>query len=244
MLTRVKKVWQQEKKDRALLCCVGEDLKDLHNIHHFRKERTLYLVNKVNPTITMESVQEVVKQCKECQSIDPVPTRVNEEGELHIIENWKRLAIDVTLYRHELYLTMIDCWPGRVAIWRKIRAETVKEIKRIFEEVFMERGPVEEVLMDNGTSFHSELLRELCEKWGVKQYLDPGIARVEHRKETIIERNHRIIKAVTERSRISQETVFWYNIAPKNGQDETSVSYKSVITYKWRQPLAWTGGGE
>ena len=107
MLTRVKKAWLQEKKDRALLCCVGEDLKDLHNMHHFGKERMLYLARNVNPKITMEAVQEVVKQCKECQSIDPAPTR-HEKGELYITENWKRLAIDVTHYCHELYLTMID----------------------------------------------------------------------------------------------------------------------------------------
>ena len=75
---------------------------DLHNVHHFGKERTLYLVSKVNPNITMEAVQEVVKQCKECQSNDPVPTR-HEKGELHITENWKRLAIDVTHDHHEPY---------------------------------------------------------------------------------------------------------------------------------------------
>ena len=106
MLTRVKKAWLQEKKDRALLCCVEEDLKDLHNMHHFGKERTLYLARKVNPNIMMETVQEVVKQCKKCQSIDPVPTR-HEKRELHVTENWKRIALDVTHYHHELYLTMI-----------------------------------------------------------------------------------------------------------------------------------------
>ena len=93
---------------------MGEDLKDQHNMHHFGKERTLYLVSKVNPNITIEAVQEAVKQCKECQSIDPVQNR--EKKELHLTENWKRLAIDVMHYHHELYLTMIDCGPGRVAI--------------------------------------------------------------------------------------------------------------------------------
>ena len=124
MLTRVKKSWLQEKKDQALLCCVGEDL---HN-NHFGKERTLCLARKVNPNITMEAVQDVIKQCKECQSIDPAPTR-HEKEELHVTKIWKRLAIDVMHYRHELYLTMIDCGPRRVAIWGKIRAETAKEIE-------------------------------------------------------------------------------------------------------------------
>ena len=63
----------------------------------------------------------------------------------------------------------------------------------------MERGPVEEVLMDNGTSFHSEVLRELCEKWSVKQYFRSTYRQSGKR---IIERNHWTIKAVAERSRI------------------------------------------
>ena len=70
MLTRVKKTWLQEKKDWALLCCVGENLKDLHNMHHFGKERTLYLARKVNSKITMEAVQEVVKQSTHCTVTD------------------------------------------------------------------------------------------------------------------------------------------------------------------------------
>ena len=64
MLTRVKKVWLQEKKDWALLCCEGEDLKDLHNRHHSGKERTLYLARKVKPNIAMEAVQEMVKHAR------------------------------------------------------------------------------------------------------------------------------------------------------------------------------------
>ena len=171
------------------------------------------------PNITIEAVQEVVKQCKECQSIDPAPTR-HEKGELHVTENWKRLAIDITRYRHELYLTMIDGGPRRIVIWRKIRAETAKEIERVVEGVFMGRGQVEEVLMDNGTSIRSEVLRELCEKWGVKQYFRSAYRQSGN---GIRERNHRTIKAVGERSRISpQEAVFWNNMAPKNGQDHAT----------------------
>ena len=49
-------------------------------------------------------------------------------------------------------------------IWRRIRTETTKEIDRVVEEVFLERGPVKEVLIDNGVGFHSEVFRELCEK--------------------------------------------------------------------------------
>ena len=64
----------------------------------------------------------------------------------------------------------------------------------------MEKGLVEEVLMDDGASFHSKVLRELCEEWDVNQYF----RSVYHQSGNgIIERNHRTIKAGAERSRIS-----------------------------------------
>ena len=108
------------------MCNVGEDLKDLHNMHHFGKERTLYLVRKVNPNITMEAVKEVVEQCRESKSTDPAPSK-HKKGELHVADNWKQLAIDNMHYRHEPYLSMIDCGPGRVAIWRRIRRDRERD---------------------------------------------------------------------------------------------------------------------
>ena len=89
------------------MCCVREALKDLHNMHRFGKERTLYLARKVNPNITKEAVKGVVEQCRECQSTDPAPSRY-EKGELHLAENWKWLAIDITHCCHEPYLSMIN----------------------------------------------------------------------------------------------------------------------------------------
>lgn len=41
-------------------------------------------------------------------------------------------------------------------------------IARVLEEVFLERGPVTEVLMDNIFAFHSVALKEMLEKWGMK----------------------------------------------------------------------------
>ena len=63
MLTRVKKVWLQEKKDRAQLWCVREDP---HNMHHFGKERTLYLASKVNPNITRGCPHGVMVKAMDC----------------------------------------------------------------------------------------------------------------------------------------------------------------------------------
>ena len=120
---------------------------------------------------------------------------------------------------------MIDCEPGRVAMWQRIRRETAKEIERVVEEVFLERGPVEEVLIDNGVGFHLKVFRELYEKWGVRQYF-----RSEYRPSSneIVERHHRTIKAVAEKSQISpQEAVFMM-------PNEASVPHLSIFTYEWQ----------
>ena len=74
----------------------------------------------------MEAVKKVMEQCRECQSIDPALCR-HEKGKLHVAENWKLLAIDITHYHYKPYLSMIDCGLGKVVIWPRIRKETAKE---------------------------------------------------------------------------------------------------------------------
>ena len=44
------------------------------------------------------------------------------------------------------------------------------ERERIVEVVFLETGPVEEVLVDNSVGFRLEVFRQMHEKWGVRRY--------------------------------------------------------------------------
>ena len=70
----------------------------------------------------------------------------------------------------------------------------------------MERGPVDEVLMDNSASFHSSLLKEMFDNWKINTYF-----RVAYRASGngIIERNHRTVKAIAERSDITPQKLFF-----------------------------------
>ena len=150
MLTRVKKAWLQEKKDTAPVCYFGEDLKDLHNMHHFGKERTLYLARKVNSNITMEAVKKVVEQCRECQSIDPAPSR-HEKGtacgrKFEAAGHWYHALSPSTVPIHDWLWT----WESS-----DMAKNQNRDSERVVEEVFLERWPVEEVLIDNGVGFHS-----------------------------------------------------------------------------------------
>ena len=238
ILTRVKKEWlkgiEGECMKEPQICCMGvSDVKELHGMHHMGVERTLFLARKLDPEITREAVKRVVRGCDRCQSINPAPV-THERGELHVTVNWKRLAIDVTHYRQALYLSMIDCGPGRFAIWRELKMENAAEVGTILNEVFLERGPVDEVLMDNSTVFRSGSLKVVFDRWNVRRYF-----RAAYRPSGngIVERHHRTIKAIAERSSISPaEAVFWYNMSPREGQSDATVPQKSVFKYEWRHP--------
>ena len=115
-------------------------------------------MKKVYPDVTKEDVKHIVRSCTRCNSIDTSPV-VHEKGELNVDENWKRLAIDVTHYRGITYLSMIDCGPSRFAIWKALSHERTENIIKQLREVFLERGPVAEILVDNGTAFKSQLFR-------------------------------------------------------------------------------------
>ncbi|CAE1278890.1 unnamed protein product [Acanthosepion pharaonis] len=233
-LTRVKKSWLKVEKAITATCRAGRDeVKELHGLHHVGVGRTLYLVRKVYPEVSRDTVQKVVRSCDHCQSIDPSPN-VHELGEIQVDTNWTQLSIDVTHYRGEMYLTIVDCGPGRFAIWREIRAATADIIAKELEEIFFERGPVEEVLMDSGAALRSEVFRSMLDKWNTRQYY-----RAAYRPSGngIVERNHRTIKVIAERGGISPaEAVFWYNMSPKSGQREDTVPHRAVYSYQWRHP--------
>lgn len=234
-LTRVKKAWidMERYESGEKLCALALDVKESHDMHHMGVERTLFLARKVDPAVTKEAVKRIVKECIECQSIDPAPVN-HQQGILGVDRNWKRVAIDVTHFKNVPYLTIVDCGPGRLAIWKKLVRESADIISSVLEEIFLERGPVEEILMDNATAFRSAIFTDFLAKWNINSFY-----RAAYRASGngIVERNHRTIKAIAERGRLNPvEAVFWYNMSPRSGQSEGSVPQRSIFTYDWRHP--------
>ena len=115
------------------------------------------------PTLAWNKIQ-FVTQCQQCQSVDPAPA-THTPGELGVQEAWSRLAIDVTHYAGRPYLSMVDCGPGRFVVWRELKGETATEICHELDGLFYERGPVDELLMDNALAFRSQEMLQLMEKW-------------------------------------------------------------------------------
>ena len=85
----------------------------------------------------------------------------------------------------------------------------VRECRRNFKgvnEIFLERGPVDEVLMDNGAAFRLQALKDMLDKWNVRRYF-----RAAYRPsgDGIVERHHQTIKTVAERGQVTlTEVVF------------------------------------
>ena len=107
-----------------------------------------------------------------------------------------------------------------------MKGETAAEICKELDSIFLERGPVKEVLLDNAPSFPSEEVRKLLKQWGVKRYFR---AAYRANGNDIVERHHRTIKAMAERmGRNPREAVYWYNVSPKYGQKDDSIPQAAV----------------
>ena len=99
-LTRIRKKWMIVESN---IGCVGLDhksiqLKDMHEKHHMGVERSWFLAKKVDETVGKDEVKKVVRECQQCQSIDPAPT-THVQGNLGMGKTWSKLAIDVTHFK-------------------------------------------------------------------------------------------------------------------------------------------------
>jgi len=230
-LTRVPRAWLNHHRSVACLGMSMDEIKRSHDKHHFGYRRTKYFVLAENKETSNDLIQQAVRNCKECKSIDPSPVRW-DVGSLEVERNWERLAIDVTHFKGSIYLTVVDCGPSRFAIWRKLGREDAASVVSNIEEIFRERGPVTELLMDNGSSFRSELMRDLCLKWGIKMTF-----RCAYRPSGngIVERNHRTIKSRATRTRCDpRDIVFWYNVAPMIDTKQSSAPSDMLFNYHWK----------
>ena len=120
--------------------------------------------------------------------------------------------MDITHYRGESYLSLINCRPSRFALWSQLpHLQGSIAVIRQLQSIFCEKGAPEEILTDNDTAFRSEETRKFFESWGARlkfraAYCPSGNG--------IIERNHRTVKRVAKRSNISiSRVIYWYNVS-------------------------------
>ena len=98
-LTRVPK--KRLSPDREHLVCGAADTvtpEEITTIHetsgHPGIRRTLYFCKKLFPLVQRQQVRDVVKKCRQCQSIDPAPEKW-QRGELGVPRVWSRVSMDI-----------------------------------------------------------------------------------------------------------------------------------------------------
>lgn len=84
---------------------------------------------------------------------------MHEPGNISVKHDWRQLAVDTEHYRQGQYLSMVDCGPNGMTIWKELKMGTADEVERTLNEIFLELGPVGELFVENGTEFRSEMLK-------------------------------------------------------------------------------------
>ena len=233
ILTRVPKKWLSSSETQEI--CAGAVMEgDIAAVHetsgHPGIRRTLHLCRRLDPSVTRKQVQQVIRQCSACQSIDPAPQRW-QHGELGVAKNWSRVSMDICHVGDDHYLTLVDCGPSRYAIWRQLRRQDTASVIAQLEAVFLERCAPRELLTDNYTSFRSASFLEFISRWGVTvRYRAAHVPS----GNGISERNHRSIKTIAARKGCSvAEAVYRYNVMPRN-DDPASSPADTLFNYESR----------
>ena len=240
VLTRVPKRWLKHSapgRETDVVCAgVSGDgdgnmmevaVRRSHERHHLGVERTLFFARKeIGDVVERSVVKNVVQNCDKCNRIDPASVRW-KKGSLGVEGTWSRVAVDVTHYEGSPYLTLVDCGPGRFAIWRKLRRETGEEVANHMELTFRERGSPDELLSDNGPCFKSRVFVDMLSKWKVRHVLSCAYRPSGN---GIVERNHRTVKRMAARvGGDVRDMVVFYNTSPnQKGVVPAETIYKYV----------------
>ena len=161
-------------------------------------------------------------------SIDPHPVKY-KAGALSVNKVWYRIAIDIVHVRSQSFLSIVDCGPGRFAIWKMLNIESSTEIVNSLATVLFERGFVAEILSDNAKVFKSEVMVAFCRKWNMRQLFS---CKYEPSGNGIVERCHKTIKRMVARTNGSvMEMLFWYNVTPHYKQNPLSVPFSHIYNY-------------
>lgn len=214
----------------------GGHLSAITDVHaragHPGIRRTLYFARRdVSPAVTRDQVRRVVTTCDVCRAVDPAPVKWRH-GSLSVPETWRRLAIDITHYQGQTFLSIIDCGPSRFCMWRPLRRSDSSSVTAQLEQVFLERGAPVEILTDNDTAFRSREFAAFAARWGVQLRF-----RAVHRPSgnSIIERNHRSVKVIAARKQCPvSEAVHLYNVTPRDGEVVATAPASGVYSYPVR----------
>ena len=197
----------------ASVSSVGLDqIKIVHRqSSHPDVQQTLYSVKQIASGVSKAAVKTIVRECGECQSIDPAPMHWSK-GALNVKQTWHWVAMDIAHCNGSHFFTVIDCGPAQFAIWQRLPRQDATSLINQVKVLFYEQGPPTEILTDNDTAFHCA-------------YIPSGNG--------IIERCHRTVKRIGARKQCTiPEAVYWYNVTPKDVVSSATAPANMVYRYR------------
>nr|XP_012559667.1 uncharacterized protein LOC101238768 [Hydra vulgaris] len=211
-LTRVRSRWlnklMEAKHSSNFVGAVFAEAESISSIHkrtgHFGVSRTLNFVRKVILTATKNDVLERNALWRQYQVHTEVLPLLEYSGE--------RGAPSEILTDNK-------------ATFKTEELSSFLDFTQILCLIFCERGAPSEILTDNEATFKTEELSSFLDGWGVRirfraAYYPEG--------KRVVERNHRTIKRIAERSKMSLlEAVYWYEVsANKNNANPMEKIYR------------------
>ena len=97
--------------------------------------------------------------------------------------------------------------------------------------VILERGPVEEILMDDGTAFNSASVKAVLNRWNVRTYYRTGYRPSWN---GIVESSQDCKGNNGKGAIITTWGSLLVHTFPQVGQEENSISHQAIFRYKWR----------
>ena len=203
-----------------------------HDFAHRGIKATLYFAKELLPSITKKDAERAVRPCELCASISPQLIRTGT-GHLDVEGVWDRVEADVTHQENKKFLTIIDCGPSRYSAWKRIKTEDAKTIAEGLEETFRMFGPPGEAIFDNGLSFRSSTVRQICDKWWVQIHF----RRADRASgNAIVERCHKTVKEMAaKRGGDLLDAVALYNLTPRG--DAWRSPAELMTGRKWNNPM-------
>lgn len=111
--------------------------------------------------------ETTVRNCARCQENAKSPRKVALEPWLNATYAWQRIRVDFAgPVDGRCYLVVVDAfskWPEVVELTTISSSRTVDELKKMFARC----GLPQTIVSDNGTQFHSELFKRMCEEGGI-----------------------------------------------------------------------------
>ena len=200
---------------------------------HSGVRRTLYFVKQIASGVSKATVKTVVRECEECQSIDPAPMHWSKRA-LNVKQTWHRVAMDITHCNGAHFLTGINCGLAQFAIWQRLPQQDATSVINQLKALFYERS----LLTDSDTASQSSLFKTFlneCRAWlrFCCAYVPSGNG--------IIEWCHGTVKRIAARKQcFITQAVYWYNITPKD--DVSSARAPANMVYRYRIRLKGING--